>query len=74
MRIAFVGAVLVGLATIGIPLSSAGARNANMTPRYHYDACSCRFGYPGSACVSDVACTAEGGRCAESCIPPAQPE
>jgi hypothetical protein len=72
MRIAFICSITF-LAMVGIVPSSARAEIGSVS-RYHYPTCSCQFGYPGRACTAEVACTSSGGRCAEKCMPPPQPE
>jgi len=66
MRLSFVGSVMIGLTLAGVALSSAAAQNASMRGQY-YSACTCQFGYGGNDCVPAVACTSEGGHCAQSC-------
>ncbi len=60
-------AVLV-LSLAALAPASASARN--ILGKYHYDTCSCHFGY-GNVCQNGAACVSEGGRCAGSCRPPA---
>jgi hypothetical protein len=67
MRLSFVGSVMIGLTLAGVALSSAAAQNASMRGQYRYSACTCQFGYGGNDCVPAVACTSEGGHCAQSC-------
>jgi hypothetical protein len=71
MRFAFLGLVAMGLALVG-PAFSSAAQSGEMKSSYHYEACVCHFGYPSNACVPAVACSSEGGRCAESCLLPPQ--
>lgn len=67
MHYAFLGLMAMGLALVGPALSSAAPRGDTKSS-YRYEACICHFGYPGNACVPAVACSSEGGRCAESCV------
>ena len=56
------------LALAALAPSPASARNT--ISKYHYDTCSCHFGY-GNVCQNSAACENEGGHCAGSCRPPA---
>lgn len=50
--------------------TSANAQKSNRnTTKYHYETCSCRFGY-GDVCMVAVACNTGGGRCAGKCVLP----
>jgi hypothetical protein len=72
MRTAFICSITL-LALAGLVSSSARAEIGNVS-RYHYPTCSRQFGYPGRACMAEVACISTGGRCAEKCVPAPQPE
>ena len=63
---AFVICFAMTLALINLVPSSSRAEIGSVS-RYHYDTCSCQYGYPGRACVAAVACTSSGGRCAAKC-------
>jgi hypothetical protein len=69
MRFSLIGSAAIALTLIGLPLTSAAARNASVREQASYPSCSCEFGYPGRACVPAVACNSEGGRCSSSCEP-----
>ena len=71
MRLSLIGFVVIVLA--GLTPALAASQNATMRGHYHYATCSCHFGYGGGACVADVACASEGGRCSASCGPTSQP-
>jgi hypothetical protein len=71
MRLSFVGSVVIVLAALTAAL--AAPQNASTRGHYHYATCSCYFGYGGGACVADVACASEGGRCSAWCGPSSQP-
>ena len=60
--------VVLVLALAALAPFSARARNTES--KYHYNTCSCHFGY-GNVCQDGTACVTEGGRCAGSCTPPA---
>ncbi len=72
MRTAFICSITL-LALAGLVPSPAKAEIGNIS-RYHYPTCSCQFGYPGGACMAEVACISTGGLCAEKCVPALQPE
>jgi hypothetical protein len=67
MRSPLLRSITIGLALIGLGVSSAAAQNASVRGQSGYSFCVCRFGYGGDNCVSAVSCAAEGGRCAQSC-------
>jgi hypothetical protein len=68
MRITW--SVIIVLALAGLAPGSAVAQGANKTAsNYHYETCTCRFGY-GSVCVAAVSCDSGGGGCSGSCTPP----
>jgi hypothetical protein len=71
MRLSSVGSVVLVLA--GLTPALAAPQNATMRGHPRYATCSCHFGYGGGACVAEVACAAEGGRCSASCGPSSQP-
>lgn len=72
MRTAFIWSITL-LALVGLVPSSARTEIGNVS-RYHYPTCSCQFGYPGRACMAEVACISTGGRCGEKCVPSPQSE
>ena len=64
MRLPLMGLALVALA--GLTPVPASAEIGYMT-RYHYEACTCTFGYPENACVVKTSCLSEGGHCLAPC-------
>lgn len=71
MRPLFIRSVVIVLA--GLTPALAAPQNASTRGHSQYATCSCHFGYGGGACVADVACASEGGRCSASCVPSSQP-
>jgi hypothetical protein len=71
MRLFFLCCVTLILLATGFMSSSVSAQDTRLKPRSDLATCNCHFGYGGS-CVTVLACTVEGGRCAGSCVP--QPE
>jgi hypothetical protein len=67
MRLLFVGLV-TSVLTLAAPTLSSAAQTGNIRSSDHYSGCVCRFGYGGNACIPDVSCGSEGGRCAEACV------
>ena len=63
MRLSLLSAMLLALA--GLTIAPAFAE-VGESPRYHYETCTCTFGY-GKACATAVSCTNEGGYCSGSC-------
>jgi hypothetical protein len=63
MRLSLLSLALLTLA--GLTTAPAIAEVGD-TSRYHYETCTCTFGY-GKACVTAVSCTSEGGYCSGSC-------
>jgi len=68
----FIGSLMV-LGLVGIAPSTAGA-DIGTQSRTRYASCICKFGYPDPVCRPVVSCMTEGGRCAQRCVPPRQPE
>jgi hypothetical protein len=58
MRLTLTGLALMAL--VGLIPASAAAEVGN--PRYHYETCSCHFGY-GNSLTPAVSCASEGGYC-----------
>jgi hypothetical protein len=61
---AFIVLALVGLA----PQYAAAQNGSPKMSSYHYETCTCHFGY-GNVCTSTVSCNGSGGRCSGSCTP-----
>jgi hypothetical protein len=53
--------------TLASVYPASAASNISRVGRNYYETCSCHFGYPGGACVPQVACLSEGGRCEATC-------
>jgi len=70
MRFTYPIAIVLALA--GLAPAFAANQNVKLTS-YHYDACTCHFGY-GASCQIAAACTATGGKCGATCTLPHQPE
>ena len=68
----FIGSLMV-LGLVGIAPSTASA-DMGTESRTRYASCTCKFGYPDPPCRPVVSCMTEGGRCAQRCLPPRQPE
>ncbi len=73
MRITW--SALIAVAVAGLASSYAAAQTANGTPitnatksAYHYNTCSCHFGY-GNVCIVTEACDSGGGHCSGWCTP-----
>ena len=64
----FLATIVLALICLAPP---GGAAQKSTKERGQYAMCNCQFGYDGS-CVSALACSVEGGRCAGTCVP--QPE
>jgi hypothetical protein len=64
--------IVVVLALAGLVPAFAANHDVKETS-YHYDACTCHFGY-GASCQIAVACIASGGKCGSTCVPPRQSE
>jgi hypothetical protein len=68
MRVALFAITVLGLAGFA-PGYAAAQSTGSVKASYHYDTCSCRFGY-GSVCVASVSCASNGGHCSGTCSPP----
>jgi hypothetical protein len=64
MRLPLISLALVALA--GLTPAPASAEIGYMT-NYHYEACTCSFGYLENACMVRNSCVTEGGRCLAPC-------
>jgi hypothetical protein len=64
MRLPLISLALVALA--GLTPAPAGAEIGYMT-RYHYETCTCEYGYLENACVVKNSCVSEGGHCLAPC-------
>jgi hypothetical protein len=69
MRPLLIGLVAI-IATFAGATACLAARHREMKTLIHYDGCLCHFGYGIAGCAPDVACTSEGGQCAEACFVP----
>jgi len=67
MRSSLMRSVAIGLISSGIALSSAAADPVKVQYTPRYSTCICQFGYGGGSCVPALACSIEGGRCAQPC-------
>lgn len=67
MRLFLLCCATLVLVLTGLASSPAPAQNTRVKERGDLATCTCRFGYGGS-CVTVLACTVEGGRCAGSCV------
>jgi len=65
MRSLILSATLTALATL---VTAPANAEVGSTPRYHYETCTCTFGY-GKACDTRVSCSTEVGYCFGSCQP-----
>jgi hypothetical protein len=58
------------LTIAGLAPGHAATQNANSTKTaYHYETCSCHFGY-GNVCLVTASCDSGGGHCVATCTPP----
>ena len=71
MRLLFTVFTVIVLMLACLASPRAVAQKSSAKERHQYSTCNCQFGYGGS-CVSALACSVEGGRCAGTCVP--QPE
>ena len=62
----FLTTIVLGLTWPAPP--GGAAQKSSAKERSQYSMCNCQFGYGGS-CVSALACSVEGGRCAGTCVP-----
>jgi hypothetical protein len=68
MRVTWIAVAALSLAAAGSTL--ANAQTNRSATKYHYETCSCHFGY-GNVCMVAVSCNTGGGRCAGRCtLPP----